>query len=142
MEGDALRDHAPHLTVKRDRRRLTYQHAALRVPGRHTPAQVRIEFWADAPETYGLPPQDYPTVRVDPSLPSPHRMPDRSLCLFYPDDPPERRWIAHRDGLNTLLVLIEHHLFAEDVWRMSGGEHGGVWVLDEAPHGLREDERR
>lgn len=140
VEGAALRDHAPHLTVERQRRRVTYRHRALRVPGRPTPADVRIEFWADAPaaDTFGLPPEDYPTIWVDTDLSSPHRMPNGSLCLFFPDDPPEKRWIARRDGLDTLLVLVQDHLFAEEVWRLSGGVAGGEWVLEQAPHGFPE----
>jgi len=69
-----------------------------------------------------------PVVRVDgPS--SPHRYDDRgSLCMWYPDDPPERRWVFG-DGLLALLNIIQAHLFKEAWWR-----EYGEWLGEEAPH--------
>jgi hypothetical protein len=60
---------------------------------------------------------------------SPHRNGETALCLYHPDDPPERRWTELK-GLQTLYAMARQHLAAEDIWRT---DH--VWVLDEAPHG-------
>ena len=60
---------------------------------------------------------------------------DDALCLYHPDDPPERRWTA-ADGLVSLFNIVVNHLFCELRWRNSGGPDGGVWPLDEAPHGF------
>jgi len=60
---------------------------------------------------------------------SPHRNGETLLCLYYPHDPPERRWTEHR-GLQTLSAMARQHLAAEHIWRTDD-----VWVLDEAPHG-------
>lgn len=85
--------------------------------------------------TYGMAPQDYPRVWADPYGQSPHRMPDRSLCLYYPADPTARRWHSEL-GLLTLLDLARDHLFFEHNWRRTGGWRGGVWLGPEAAHGL------
>ena len=68
---------------------------------------------------------------------SPHRFASRGhrrLCLWYPGDPPARRWIPS-DGLLLLLGMISHHLFKEAWWRQTGGRHGGEWLGDQYPHG-------
>jgi hypothetical protein len=71
--------------------------------------------------------------------PSKHRMPgDGALCLYYPDDPPDRRWIADK-GLLDLLYLVVDHLLAEQYWRATGGLEGGVWMFDEAAHGFTQE---
>ena len=85
--------------------------------------QVRIEFrqWLHAA----------PRVLVDGPTDSPHRYRDqgaRSLCLWYPQDGPERRWVPE-DGLLHLIGMIESHLFKEAYWR----EHG-EWLGEEGPH--------
>lgn len=62
---------------------------------------------------------------------SPHRYPDRNrhcLCIWYPHDPPSRRWTAD-DGLVALFAMAAAHLFKEAWWR----EHN-EWLGDEAPH--------
>lgn len=112
--------------------RLTYE-VAVDVVGRDTPTSVRVEF-PRHPDylTYGLDPIDYPRVFADERLRSPHRMPDGSLCLYYPGDPASRRWTADK-GLEELLRLTARHLFAEDYWR----ENEEVWPFDEAGHGFR-----
>jgi hypothetical protein len=114
-----------------------YKHTGLYVPGREDLVPVRIEFHErPSYQTYGLAPQDYPRVFADPGAASKHRMPgDGALCLYYPDDPPERRWTAP-DGLVALLNIVSNHLFCELRWRNTGGADGGVWPLDEAPHGF------
>lgn len=117
-------------------RRRVYRHAGLYVPGRAESIPTRVEFYERPPyPTYGLRAQDYPRVFADPGALSPHRMPDDTLCLYEPEDPAERRWTAS-DGLVALLNIVQNHLFCELRWRNTGGYSGGVWPLDEAPHGL------
>jgi hypothetical protein len=100
---------------------------------------VIIDFRAEPRwPTYGLQPEDYPAVYAD-AAESPHRMPDYSLCLFYPGDPPWRRWRSRVDYLDGLLHIVHDHLCAEHIWRQTGGHRGGHWVLDEAPHGFPTD---
>lgn len=145
LERGLVRRHPGQVTVsdhdwgyfKRDGGRLrVYKHTGLYVPGRVDLIPVRIEFH-ERPTyaTYGLGPQDYPRVFADPGAASKHRMPnDDALCLYHPDDPTERRWTAP-DGMVSLLNIVVNHLFCELRWRNTGGADGGVWPLDEAPHG-------
>jgi hypothetical protein len=99
---------------------------------------VTIVFFASpAYDTYGLAAEDYPRVWADTDDTSPHRMPDGSLCLYYPGDPADRRWQAGL-GLLTLLNLIRDHLFFEHYWRSTGGHDRGVWLGPEADHGFPE----
>ena len=81
---------------------------------------MRIEFRMPYPRT--------PRVFVDGSDDSPHRYGDGSLCMWYPADPPERRW-TFDDGLNALLGHVAVHLVKEQTWRDTG-----EWLGDEAPH--------
>lgn len=105
----------------------------LPVIGRDEPVPVRVELHRDRSyETFGLDPVDYPRVFADEDAQSPHRMPDGSLCLYYPADPDSRRWTSDK-GLDELLNLTARHLLAEDFWR----ENDGVWPFDEAAHGYR-----
>ena len=60
---------------------------------------------------------------------SPHRYGDKSLCIWYPWDPPEQRWVF-RDGLLALINHIQAHLFREAWWR-----EAGEWLGPQAPHG-------
>jgi hypothetical protein len=77
---------------------------------------VRFEKWSRVPD-----------IRVDgPS--SPHRFPDESLCIWYPEDPPEQKWMFE-DGLLALLNHVQAHLFREAWWRETG-----EWLGPEAPH--------
>jgi len=55
-----------------------------------------------------------------------------SLCIWYPDDPPEQRWVA-ADGLLSLIEMTRVHLFKEAYWRETG-----EWLGEEVSH----DERR
>ena len=133
-----------HALLQRRYRVLVYRHAGLDVPGRPRPEPVEVQFYEDPDyETYGLEPADYPRVVADPGAESKHRMPDDSLCLYYPRDPEARRW-QHTDGLPALLEVIRDHLFFEDYWRATGGDgrgHGeGIWLGDEAPHGFHDDQ--
>lgn len=114
---------------------LTYEIPDLEVVGREVPTQVTVRFLRHGGrETYGLHPEDFPKVYAAPAR-SPHRYSDDALCLFYPLDPPWRRWRS-TDGLDVLLTLVANHLFAEDYWLATGGTRDGQWVLDEAPHGI------
>lgn len=60
---------------------------------------------------------------------SEHRIGETRLCLFYKDDPPERRWKAE-DGLLRLFDLARRHVTGEYIWRTTGR-----WPVEEAPHG-------
>jgi hypothetical protein len=70
----------------------------------------------------------HPIVRTD-GPDSAHRY-DRNghLCMWYPSDPPEQRWVFE-DGLLVLLNIIQAHLFREAWWRETG-----EWLGPEAPH--------
>lgn len=52
------------------------------------------------------------------------------LCLYYPDDPEEQRWVPG-DGLVALADLARAHMWREHVWRTEDG----FWAGPEAPHG-------
>lgn len=58
----------------------------------------------------------------------PHRYHDGSLCMWFPRDPPDQRWLLE-DGLMTLIGYIEAHLFRE-VWWLENDE----WLGPEAGH--------
>lgn len=60
---------------------------------------------------------------------SEHRNGPVELCLYFKDDPPERRW-RRRDGLLRLFDLARRHLVGEYLWRKDE-----VWPIEEAPHG-------
>lgn len=62
-----------------------------------------------------------------------HRYREGNLCMWFPDDPPERRWIF-ADGLAALLATVSLHLFKEQWWRSTGGTVRGEWLGEEAPH--------
>jgi len=148
LEARARRRFGSALHVNQVARQLRYVLDGVDVRGRAERVPVRVVFWADPrwdPEygdlNFGLRPQDYPSVYADSGALSKHRMPDDGLCLYCPRDPPERRWQAEQ-GLDVLFDLVAEHLVAEDWWRDSGGEQGGEWVLDEAPHVLADRQAR
>lgn len=64
--------------------------------------------------------------RYAPHLKDPLRRP--SLCIWYPDDPAEQRWVA-TDGLLSLVEMTRVHLFKEAFWRETG-----EWLGEEMPH--------
>lgn len=67
---------------------------------------------------------------------SPHRYAEAEgcrLCVWYPDDPPERRWHVG-DGLVRLFDLARLHVLAEHVWRKRGGRDED-WPIEWADHG-------
>lgn len=80
--------------------------------------KIRFENWSRTPKVF-----------VDGLNDSPHRYSDHSLCMWYPDDPPDQRWLFS-DGLLVLLNFIQAHLFREAWWREKG-----EWLGPEAPHG-------
>lgn len=119
-------------------RHLVYRHQGLRVRGLTRRFPVEIHFWENPYyDTYGLAPIDYPRVFADPGARSKHRMPgDDSLCMWFPLDPPEKRWV-HTDGLAMLLRMTADHLLCEEVWRQDGAdERRSKWLSPEAPHGF------
>jgi len=66
----------------------------------------------------------------------PHRYHDGSLCMWYPRDPGEQRWLL-KDGLMALIGYIEAHLFRE-VWWLENDE----WLGPEAGHAPLRPSRR
>lgn len=78
---------------------------------------------------------DVPSVFVDGPQDSPHRFGDGSLCMWYPKDPIERRWVFE-DGLLDLLGLTLAHLFREGWWRETG-----EWPGEEKAHGANGKEK-
>ena len=60
---------------------------------------------------------------------SKHRNSEFELCLYYKNDPPERRW-TEKDRLLRLFDLARQHLTCEYIWRKTGS-----WPIDEAAHG-------
>ena len=90
------------------------------------PRKVRIRFsgMATVPSVFADGPQD-----------SPHRYPNDSLCMWYPDDGIEHRWVFE-DGLLALLGLVMAHLFKEAWWRETG-----EWLGEEVPHGAQSKEQ-
>lgn len=116
----------PSLRERRVQRRhsVTYVFTVTVPVPNYEARQVRIEFhqWLHGS----------PKVFADGPTASPHRYRyegDRSLCLWYPSDPADRRW-QPEDGLAQLIGMIETHLFKEAYWRETG-----EWLGDEGPHG-------
>jgi hypothetical protein len=139
LERDARRRLGPALRhwigpeavwQKDDPRVLVYYIDGMDVVGDARPVDVEIRFYADPPyDTYGLAPEDYPRVFANRGATSPHRMPDGSLCIWYPWDPPHRRWTAEK-GLLELVELTRQHLFLENYWRRYN-----IWPVEDSPHG-------
>lgn len=101
--------------------------------GRQAPARmmnVRVHFNISAPET--------PKVYAPEFVPhAPHRNPDpgRSLCLWYPHDPADRRWVRS-DGLGELFLIASLHLRREHMWQQSATHPDRrVWPGPEERHG-------
>lgn len=51
------------------------------------------------------------------------------LCLYFRNDPPERRW-RPENGLVGLFDLARRHLACEHIWREKG-----YWPVEDAEHG-------
>jgi hypothetical protein len=79
-----------------------------------------------------------PIVLADGPTDSPHRYTyggdRRRLCLWFPGDPAELRWIPE-DGLLALFGIATMHLFKEAWWRETG-----QWLGQEYPHDEDHDE--
>lgn len=139
LERDARRHFGDALRHKYRRGSLTYELTGLDVTGEPDRVDVRIRFYAHPPySTYGQKPEDFPRVHAKPGMPSKHRhSSDDALCLWYPLDPEEQRWTSSR-GLLDLIEIVRTHLFLEHYWRLTGGEAGGQWLVEDAPHGMPE----
>lgn len=85
---------------------------------RTTPAPILSDVYADGPTES---PHRFSPHRKDP-LQRP------ALCIWYPDDPPERKWMPG-DGLLTLIEMARMHLFKE-AWYRETGE----WLGEEVSH--------
>lgn len=85
------------------------------------PRQVSIQFSLGAP--------DIPHVFVDGPTESPHRYSDNTLCMWYPEDPRDLRWVPSH-GSADLIARIAAHLIREAWWRQTG-----EWIGLEIPHG-------
>lgn len=66
---------------------------------------------------------------------SEHRNGEVELCLYFKDDPDERRWTP-ADGLRRLFDLARRHVTGEYIYRSAGS-----WPIEEAPHGETEPAR-
>lgn len=75
-----------------------------------------------------------PYVRADGPDESPHRYGDNTLCMWYPRDPDDKRWVF-TDGLRDLLHAIVAHLWREAWWRETG-----EWLGEEVPHAPHREE--
>lgn len=86
-------------------------------------AARRVEVWfgSDSPHRAD--------VTADGPRSSPHRYDERRLCMWYPGDPIEHRWVL-RDGLLCLLGMTTAHLFREAWWRETG-----EWLGPAVTHG-------
>lgn len=114
----------PDLTFSRRQRRggpvFVYE-VTLDVPG-YEPRRVRVEFRASRPTV--------PMVFADGPQESPHRLGKHELCIWFPGDEDDLRWVPD-DGLLALLGMAGMHLFKEAFWRETG-----EWLGDEAPHAV------
>ena len=73
---------------------------------------------------------DVPAVFADGPQESSHRYANGSLCMWFPEDPLDRRWVF-ADGLLNLIGLAIAHLFREAWWRETGewaGEEVGARI--------------
>ncbi len=73
-----------------------------------------------------------PHVHVDGPSESPHRYSDGTLCMWYPGDPRDLRWMPS-DGAHKLVAYIAAHLVREEWWRMNG-----EWLGPEVRHGSKD----
>jgi hypothetical protein len=137
LERDARRRFGSALLHTYHRGSLTYELSGLDVIGEPAPVNVKVRFYENPPyATSGQGPRDFPRVHAKPGASSKHRYSDDgALCLWHPLDPEERRWTSAK-GLLDLIEIIRTHLFLEHYWRLTGGEHGGRWLVEDAPHGM------
>jgi len=69
-----------------------------------------------------------PRIFVDGPNESPPRYDPGDLCIWFPYDDHDARWLR-RDGAQVLLGHIVMHLIKEEWWRRTG-----EWLGAEAPH--------
>ena len=81
--------------------------------------RVQILFRKDSPRI--------PRVSVDGPVDSKHRFSSGELCMWYPEDSVDNRWVFE-DGLIALLGQIIVHLFRE-AWYRETGEWPGPEVV-------------
>ena len=119
----------PGIKVYKSARRLCYE-LNLDV-ATYESRQIQIVFNAEEP-------QSCVEVFADGPTESPHRYGERKLCMWYPNDPPELRWLPkHR--LVGLIEMARRHLFREAWWRETGGLGHCEWLGLEV-HPNEEDE--
>src|SRR4051794_33296539 len=126
------------------RRRLRFEHSARTAypglrsssTGRGLNASVTYTVTVDVPEyeprrlTISISNSFKPILNgvvADGPTDSPHRYPGEQLCMWYPSDPADRRWVAE-DGLRTLIEHARIHLFKEAWWRETR-----EWLGPQAP---------
>jgi hypothetical protein len=68
-----------------------------------------------------------PAVWVDGPVCRRHRWGDDSLCMWFEEDQPDRRWVPD-DGLLALAVHVEQHAYCEAECRA-----GHPWPKEESP---------
>ena len=125
-----IRSRYPGIEISGSAKRLTYElDLDLEVYERR---RITITFKADEPASCVEVFADGPTE-------SPHRYGERRLCMWYPADGPELRWLPeHR--LVGLIEMARVHLFREEYWRRTGGWDGGEWLGPEIHPGEEETE--
>ena len=102
-----------------------YEYTAIVPVPHYEDRKIRIRFCGNS---------DIPTVFADGPKKSPHRYSGGGLCMWYPKDPVDSRWVFV-DGLLALIGLVMAHLFREAWWRETG-----EWVGEEVPHGPEDKE--
>ena len=125
-----LRTLYPEISISRLKNRLVYE-LDLEIETYET-RRIRIVFKAE--ELASL-----VDVFADGPTGSPHRYGKDRLCMWYPDDPPELRWLPeHR--IVGLIEMARRHLFREAWWRQTGGDEGGEWVGPEIHPGEQNED--
>ena len=104
---------------KKGKRQVIFN-VSITVPMYYTVRKIKIIF----KEGY----YNYPSVYSDGPSESKHRYNDDSLCMWYPKDKKDEKWV-YSDGLLELLGHIQLHLFREAYWRDYGD-----WVGPEVNH--------
>jgi hypothetical protein len=133
--ASARRRFGSSLSAEVTDRTLVYRLSSLTVPGREDDVDVEMRFYRDGLiNTFGLAAQDYPRVFASGSTDSPHRMPDKGLCLYFVRDHASARWVWS-DGLESLIELVRDHLVLEDLWRTGRARGTPRWLAPEVPHG-------
>ena len=125
-----IRSRYPGIEISSSAKRLTYElELDLEV---YEARRITIVFKADGPASCVEVFADGPTE-------SPHRYGEKKLCMWYPKDPPELRWLPeHR--LASLIEMARLHIFREEYWRRTGGWNGGEWLGPEIHPGEEESE--